>query len=69
MWSDDIIRLRPWVIPQKRGQKQIFRFNFSMPFEVNNFAIQTWNVVLVFECRFVSENVCFICEICVLIVE
>jgi len=55
--------------PKKRGQKQIFRFNFSMPFEVNNFAIQTWNVVLVFECRFVSENVCFICEICVLIVE
>jgi len=44
-------------------------FNFGMPFEVNNFAIRTWNVVLVFECRFVSENVVFVSEFCVLVVE
>jgi len=36
--------------------KQIFRFNFGMPFEVNNFAIRTWNVVLISECRFVSQK-------------
>jgi len=35
---------------------QIFLFNFGMPFEVHNFAIRTWNVVLVYEC-------------CVLVVE
>jgi len=40
-----------------------------MPFEVNNFAIRTCNVVLVSECRFVSENVVFISEICVLVVD
>jgi len=49
--------------------KDIFRFNFGMPFEVNNFAIRTWNVVLVSECRFISENVVFISEFCVLVVE
>jgi len=31
-----------------------------MPFEVKNFAIRTWNVVLVFECRFILENVVFL---------
>jgi len=45
------------------------RFNFRMPFEVNNFAIWTCNVVLVSECRFVSENVVFVSEICVFAVE
>jgi len=40
-----------------------------MPIEVNNFAIRTWNVVLVSEFRFVSENVIFVSEICVLVVE
>jgi len=40
-----------------------------MPFEVINFAIRTWNVILVVECRFVSENVVFVSEICVLVVE
>jgi len=40
-----------------------------MPFEVNNFAIRTCNVVLVSKCRFVAENVVFISEICVLVVD
>jgi len=40
-----------------------------MLFEVNNFAIRTWNVVLVSECGFLSENVVFVSEICVLVVE
>jgi len=40
-----------------------------MLFEVNNFAIRTWNVVLVVECRFVSETVVFVSEICCLIAE
>ena len=40
-----------------------------MPFIVNNFAIRTWNVALVSECRFVFENVIFVSEICVLVVE
>jgi len=26
-----------------------------MPFEVNNFAIRTWNAILVSECRFVMS--------------
>jgi len=38
-----------------------------MPFEVNNFAIRTWNVVLASECLFVSENVVFDSEICILV--
>ena len=49
--------------------KQIFRLNFGMPFEVSNFAIRTRNVVLVSQCCFVSENVVFVLEFCVLIVE
>jgi len=49
--------------------KQIFRLNFGMPFEVNNFAIRTRNVVLVSQCCFVSENVVFVLKFCVLIVE
>jgi len=49
--------------------KQMFRFNFGMPFEVNNFAIRIWNVALFSACRFVSENVVFVSVICVLIVE
>ena len=41
-----------------------------MPFEVNNYlAIRTWNVVLVLECRFVSEKVVFVYEICIVVVE
>jgi len=40
-----------------------------MPFEVNNFATRTWNDVLVSECPFIFENVVFVSEICVLVVE
>jgi len=46
-----------------------FRFNFRLPFEVNNCTIRTYNVVLVSECRFVSKNVVFVSEVCVLVVE
>jgi len=49
--------------------EEIFCFDFGMTFEVNNFAIWTWNVILVSECRFVSKNVIFVSEICVLVVE
>jgi len=40
-----------------------------MPFDINNFAIRTWNFVLVSECHFVPENVIFVSKICVLVVE
>jgi len=40
-----------------------------MPLEVNNFVIRIWNVVLVSECHFVSENAVFVSEICILVVE
>jgi len=46
-----------------------------MQFEVNNFAIWTWNVILVSKRCFsenvmcVSENVVFVSEICVLVAE
>ena len=42
---------------------------FRMTFEVNNFAIRTWNVVLVSECRFVSASVVFFSEICASVVK
>jgi len=54
---------------RKLFPNEIFRFNFGMPFEVNNFATRTWNDVLVSECRFISENVVFVSEICVLVVN
>jgi len=49
--------------------KHIVRFNFGMPSEINNYAIRTRNVTLVSKCRFVSENVVFISEFCVLVVK
>ena len=49
--------------------KQIFHFNFRIPFEVNNFVIQTWNVVLLSKYRFVSKNGVSVSEISVLVVE
>ena len=49
--------------------KQIFHFNFGMPFDINNFVIRTGNFVLVSERHFVPENVVFVSEICVSVVE
>jgi len=34
-----------------------------MPFEVDNFAIWTWNAALVSKRRFITENVIFISQI------
>jgi len=54
---------RTWVDAMLR-----WRSKLAWPDDVN-FAIQTWNVVLVSECRFVFETVVFVSEFCVFVVE